>query len=302
MNLEETKPYLALLLLSIIIGFSYLFAKIGLEYVSPEDLLAHRFIFTFISMIILKLIGNKKSEIKKENIKYLILIGLLYPVFFFLFQTYGLIYISSSQAGVITATIPVFTLIIAAFYLKEKASLMQILGVLLSVAGIVYLQYINNTVGGGFSLKGVILILLSVLSITMQQIYIRKYKDMFSVFDMTLGIVIIGFILFTLLAVGKHIGNGTLKEFFVPLLNMNYFIAILYLSVLSTIGTTFLTVYALSKITAVKVSMANNFSTLPSILAGILVLNETFTLMHWIGAVAIVVGVVFVNCFASKNE
>jgi len=164
------------------------------------------------------------------------------------------------------------------------------------------LQYINNTVGGGFSLKGVILILLSVLSITMQQIYIRKYKDMFSVFDMTLGIVIIGFILFTLLAVGKHIGNGTLKEFFVPLLNMNYFIAILYLSVLSTIGTTFLTVYALSKITAVKVSMANNFSTLPSILAGILVLNETFTLMHWIGAVAIVAGVVFVNCFAPKNE
>ena len=83
---------------------------------------------------------------------------------------------------------------------------------------------------------------------------------------------------------------------------MNYFIAILYLSVLSTIGTTFLTVYALSKITAVKVSMANNFSTLPSILAGILVLNETFTLMHWIGAVAIVAGVVFVNCFAPKNE
>ena len=86
MNLEETKPYLALLLLSIIIGFSYLFANIGLEYVSPEDLLAHRFIFTFISMIILKLIGNKKSEIKKENIKYLILIGLMYPVFLFLFQ------------------------------------------------------------------------------------------------------------------------------------------------------------------------------------------------------------------------
>ena len=82
MNLEETKPYLALLLLSIIIGFSYLFAKIGLEYVSPEDLLAHRFIFTFISMIILKLIGNKKSEIKKENIKYLILIGLLYLISF----------------------------------------------------------------------------------------------------------------------------------------------------------------------------------------------------------------------------
>jgi len=48
--------------------------------------------------------------------------------------------------------------------------------------------------------------------------------------------------------------------------------------------------------------MANNFSTLPSILAGILVLNETFTLMHWIGAVAIVAGVVFVNCFAPKNE
>ena len=66
MKLEETKPYLALLLLSIIIGFSYLFAKIGLEYVSPEDLLAHRFIFTFISMIILKLIRNKKSEIKKK--------------------------------------------------------------------------------------------------------------------------------------------------------------------------------------------------------------------------------------------
>ena len=302
MKLEETKPYLALLLLSIIIGFSYLFAKIALEYTSPENLLAHRFIFTFICMLILKLIRNKKSEIKKENIKYLILMGLLYPVFFFLFQAYGLMSVSSSQAGIITATIPVFTLIIATFYLKEKATIMQVVGILFSVAGIVYLQYINNEVSGNFSLSGVILVLLSVLSITMQQIYIRKYKNMFSVFDMTYGVVVVGFIIFTILAISKNITDGSLKEFLFPITNINYLIAVLYLSVLSTVSVTFLTVYSLSKLTAVKVSMANNFSTLPSILAGIIVLNEPFTVMHWIGAIMIVLGVIMVSYFAPKEE
>ena len=210
--------------------------------------------------------------------------------------------VSSSQAGIITATIPVFTLIIATFYLKEKATIMQVVGILFSVAGIVYLQYINNEVSGNFSLSGVILVLLSVLSITMQQIYIRKYKNMFSVFDMTYGVVVVGFIIFTILAISKNITDGSLKEFLFPITNINYLIAVLYLSVLSTVSVTFLTVYSLSKLTAVKVSMANNFSTLPSILAGIIVLNEPFTVMHWIGAIMIVLGVIMVSYFAPKEE
>ncbi len=58
---------------------------------------------------------------------------------FFGFQIFGLVYIASSEAGIIQATIPIFTMIFSIIFLKERPSILQKLSILLSVAGVVYI-------------------------------------------------------------------------------------------------------------------------------------------------------------------
>ncbi|MGI6645486.1 MAG: EamA family transporter [Limnochordia bacterium] len=49
-------------------------------------------------------------------------LALLYPVLFFGLQTAGLVYATSVEGGIISATSPIFTLILATVFLKEKST------------------------------------------------------------------------------------------------------------------------------------------------------------------------------------
>jgi drug/metabolite transporter (DMT)-like permease len=55
---------------------------------------------------------------------------------YFLLNTYGMSLTSGVNASIISATLPLFTLMLAALYLKERISLSQWTGLLLGIAGV----------------------------------------------------------------------------------------------------------------------------------------------------------------------
>ncbi|MEH7342245.1 EamA family transporter [Priestia megaterium] len=82
--------------------------------------------------------------------------------------------------------------------------------------------------------------------------------------------------LYNVLAIGNHVIEGTTGEFFQPFSNIKFLLAILYLGILSSLGTSYLSNYALSKIAAAQMSVFSNVATLITIIAGVLFLNEAF--------------------------
>ncbi len=149
-NKSVYTAYFGLFFMTMIIGLSFLFVKVGLEYSNPIDLLAHRFsigLLTIIFLIVFKIIQVPQITIKK--LKTLLLLAVFFPVSFFLFQTYGMKYSSASEAGIIFAISPIVTLIFAQIFLKEKTTIMQKIGILLSVFGIIYI-IVNK---GNFSIN-----------------------------------------------------------------------------------------------------------------------------------------------------
>jgi len=86
------------------------------------------------------------------------------------------------------------------------------------------------------------------------------------------------------------------------LINSDFLVAILYLGVFSSLGTSFLSNYALSKIEASKMSVFNNLATLITIFAGVMILHETLQYFHIIGAAIIIIGVIGTNYFGNKKE
>lgn len=297
----QRKAYLAAIGYALIIGLSFMFVKVALTVASPIDTLAHRFSIAFISILIFMIFTKKRVKIGKQDIMRILPLALLYPLAFFTFQVLGLAQISSTEAGIIQAAIPVFTLILASVLLKEKSSHLQLFFVGLSVAGVIFMLSMSNGGANTGNLIGSGLILLSALAVSFYNIFARKLTRQYSLISLTYMMTFCGFVIFNGVAIGNHVMNQTLPQFFKPFLYGDFVIAIVYLGILSSLVTSYLSNYSLSILEASKMSVFSNLATFITILAGVIFLKEAFHLYHLIGGVSIVIGVIGTNYFGNKT-
>lgn len=296
---KEAWAYAGLTLMTLIIGFSFIFVKIALRHAPPSDLLAHRFTTATAGLIIYyAFYRRERPGIERKNILPLLALSLFYPLLLFGFQTLGLKYTSASEAGIISAVTPVITLILAFLFLKEKNTPLQILFVLLSVSGVVYIMYRNGmTAITGETMKGNMLILLSVISIAIYYILGRKANRYYNSMDITFFMSLTACVVFNLAAVVMHVKSGSLAHYFDAFKNPGFLWPILYLGILSTFLTSFLGNNALSVIPAAQVSIFNNFSPVISVFGGVFFLNESLHTWHIIGGIMVLAGIAGVNFF-----
>lgn len=296
------KAYFAAILYSFIIGFSFIFVKIALIEASPMDTLAHRFTIAFIIATIIILVKKIPVKVTMRDVWTILPLTMLYPAFFFTFQVFGLVYTSSSEAGIIQATIPIFTLILATFFLKEYSGSWQKASIFLSVAGVIFIFIMNGFNVEGYSVKGTVLILLSAFSASLYNVLARKLTKKYSLFTLTYVMTAFGFITFNGIAMTNHLVENSFASFFSPFLSMSFLASILYLGVLSSLCTSFLSNYALSKMEASKMSVFSNLATLITVIAGVIFLNETLQYYHIVGTIVILTGVVGTNYFGKKRS
>lgn len=296
------KAYIAAILNTLIIGFSFVFVKIALQSVNSLDMLAYRFTASFAAIMILVLFGRVKLNLRWKEVATIVPLAVLYPGLFFAFQTFGLVTVSASEAGIIQAAVPIFTMIFASYWLKEHSTGQQKIALLLSVSGLVYIFAMKGVNVGNTSLLGILLVFLSVLSLAGYNVAARKRTRKYGVMDVTFIMTSFGFVLFNSMAIFQHIAAGTAWNALQPLTDPMFLLSILYLGVLSTLMTAYLTNYALSKLEAVKVSVFTQLGTLVTMGAGVIILHESLQLYHLIGAGLIIVGVLGVNIPLRQRE
>ena len=299
----QRRAYIGLILVTIIIGLSFIFVKIGLRYSTAMDLLAHRFTAATISIIILWVLGFIKiPRFSFKKAKSLLLLSLFYPLLFFALQTFGLQHSTASEAGIVFATTPIITLIAASFFLKEKTTLLQKTGIVLSIAGIIYIVYFTGGIVGSTTLKGIFLLMLSVFVLVTYYVLGKVITSNFSAIEITVWMTFVAFIVFNGFSISDHIQSNTISQFFTPLLQVEFLWAVLYLGVLSSMVTAFLTNFALTHIPASQIAVFNNVSPLVSIAGGIIILNETLFTYHIIGGVLVLTGVAMTVIFNKKKD
>ena len=113
---------------------------------------------------------------------------------------------------------------------------------------------------------------------------------------------LLAFIVFNGFSVATHIQSDTLSQFFNPLVHREFLWAVLYLGVLSSMFTAFLTNFALAQVPASQIAVFNNLSPLVSIAGGILILGETLFTYHIIGGVLVLSGVAMTVFFKHKKR
>jgi drug/metabolite transporter (DMT)-like permease len=100
----------------------------------------------------------------------------------------------------------------------------------------------------------------------------------------------------------QHLAAGDFVQYVSLWTNVPFLLFTFYLGVFATLLTSFLSNYILSKIPASQMSVFANLSTVISIVAGAVILNETIYFYHWIGAFFIITGVIGTNAFKQKRD
>jgi len=290
-------PYLAGLIFSSIFGFSFLFTKEGLELMTPFHLLGFRFALAFISLSILRIAGIIKIDLKGKNIKMLMLLAVFQPGIYFICETTGMVYTTSSEAGIMIALIPIVVTLFSAVFLNEKTGLKQMFFILLSVGGVFFI-ILNR---GGTSLEGnyfgIFLLAIAVLAAAFYNIISRHLSLEFRPVEITYVMMGFGAFLFNLVALYQRDFN--ISGYFNILRDGRVLITIIYLGIFSSVVAFFMMNYTLSKITASQSAVFANFTTVVSILAGVFIRNEPFYKFQIVGAVLIIIGVWGTNYFTA---
>jgi drug/metabolite transporter (DMT)-like permease len=286
---------------TLITGLSFLFGKISLRYAAPIDILAYRFSAAFITLLLPVLLHWLPWKFSLLKLKKILPLAIFYPLLFFGLQTYGLEYATSAEAGIIFAAIPIFTTILATLILKEKTNLQQKICILLSVFGVIYIFKMNGAYLDLDNLKGIYLLLLSALSFAGYSIMARILTRDFSNVELSYYMITLSFVCYSLFSFLQHLLQGSLPMLLAPLRQPEFIVAILYLGILSTVVTSLMTNYVLSKVEASKMSVFGNLGTVISILAGVTILKEPIYTYHLIGSGLIILGVLGTNFFGDSK-
>lgn len=294
--------YLLATLHTLITGLSFLFSKTALKFASPMDVLAFRFTASFIAIMIPILFKKISVNFKGKNLYKICFLGLLYPIAFFGFQTFGLVHAASSEAGILQSITPILVMILSAVFLEEKSTLYQKASMLLSVLGVIYIFIMKGASVNFTEVLGITLLLLSSLSSAGYTVLNRITLREFSIIEISFMMTLLGFVVFNAVALVTHFWQGTLNQFFAPFQSLEFTISILYLGILSSLVTSLLNSCVLSKIDAAKMSVFGNLRTVIAIFAGVIFLKEQLFYYHIIGSLMIIAGVIGTNYTGKKEK
>lgn len=282
-----------------IFGLSYLFSKMALGIAEPLILLCVRFTVTFLVLNLLVLTRVLKLSLKGKKIWGPILLGILQPVLYFVLENYGLKYTTTSFTGIISSISPIFTAILGVFMLKEKPAWKQWLCILLSIAGVMMVSM--GSTGGENTWAGCLCLLAAYFTGSFYSILVRKMSNEFSAFELTYIMFTVGFIFFAALVFIQY-GGETPAMLLAAVSNWKFDVSCLYLGGAASVGAYMLANYSLARLPVTRSTIFGSFSTVVSVVSGIIIMHDPFTPVSALAFVIIMVGVWGVNRFAAKTE
>jgi len=195
MNKKLGRVYISLLLAMFFWSCTFVVFKFANQSFRPISIIFFRLNVAIIFLFSFAKIMKRLQPIQKEDIKWIFLLGFFEPFMYFLGESFGLTFVSSTIASVIVSTIPLFVPLAAFFIYREKITLLNIAGLLLSSIGVIMVVF-NSGDNGTVSLKGVLLMFFAVLSAIGYTMVVKKLTDKYNPITITAWQSMVGMLLF----------------------------------------------------------------------------------------------------------
>jgi drug/metabolite transporter (DMT)-like permease len=250
-------------------------------------------------MALLRMLKLIRINLKFSDYFSLLPLSLFQPILYFSAETIGIMLTSASYSGMIIAAIPIFVAILSALILREYPNRVQIVFIVASVAGVIFIVFMDNQAIEGVNSIGTLALLGAVLSAACYNIASRKASVVYTPIQTTWVMMVVGAIIFNFIALAQHFLSGSIAYYFSPLSDL--WISIIYLGVASSVGAFFLFNYVLSKVPATQGSVFVNMVTVVAIAGGVIFMGESIFWYHLIGTAAVILGIWGTNRYAAQQ-
>lgn len=128
--------YLAVVFAMVFWAFSFVWVKEVYIAYDPLTTVFFRLIIATLLMLIYGWFSKKLLKIERQDYRTFLLLAFFEPFLYFMGESFGLKYVSSTMGAIIIATIPLFSPIAASRFHGEKLSLRNFIGIILSFIGV----------------------------------------------------------------------------------------------------------------------------------------------------------------------
>jgi drug/metabolite transporter (DMT)-like permease len=284
------KPYLALVALALVWGFSFLLIKVGLHDMSPTVLMLIRAASGFAALAAYMLVTRRPllgDGWKRRIIPYAVL-AVTSGVIPWTLIALGEQSISSGLASILNATTPLWAAVLVTWLIpRDRPSALNYVGVLIGLVGVVILVLPDVTAKGfGASVAGAVVVLLASISYAISALYQRMKLRGFSVYEVSVGQL--G--LTALLAI--PVAAPSLPSWHLALPSTA---AVIALGVGGS-GLAYLLYYYINNtLGPVRATGVTILVPMTAVLWGVVLLGETLSLPIVVGMVVILAGIVLTN-------
>jgi drug/metabolite transporter (DMT)-like permease len=269
-----------------------------LEELSPINLTILRLFTTcgvFLGFVVV--FPKKFSPIKRKDIIPLFLLGFFGLVVYHLGLNYGELNISPSVASLIIATIPVFTVIFAMLFLKEKLTKKIAIGIPISLSGVMVIS-LTGTSRNPFDvtyLSAALAVLISAFVGAGYTIAGKKLLQRYSALSLTVYAFLFGS-----LGLLPFLSSSLITE--TTSLSWSGWGAVLFLAIFPTVIGYILWYVALEIKTASEISVFLYFIPVLSTIISYFLFKEEITWLFILGGILVIGGLIIVNVQKSTSE
>lgn len=273
-------------------------AKVTLQEFPTYSLAFLRFALASLFLAPFFFAETKKVKIDKKDIPKLTMIGILMITLNIAFFFTGIQKTTAINASVLTLIIPMLSVLLGWWFLKEKVYLINLAGIFAGLMGALIIIGLPRAIFGEVStqsLTGNFLIILACVVWVAGAVVSRKMLQKYSSLTVVAFAFLVGVLTFFPLAAFEYIENpGWVGR--VSLLGM---LGLLYMTMLSSVSAYFLFEWGLARTSVIMADLFQYIEPFVATTLAVLILSESLSVDFGIGAVLIAMGV-YLGTFAKE--
>jgi len=265
-------------------GVAYVWIKVVYKYYGPFTTIFLRLSISATILLLISAVFKKFERIRKEDYLLFFIFTIIDPLGYYICESVGLTHISALIGSIIISTIPVFSAVLGCFILRERLTLINIFGALLSFAGIGIMIF-KPDLSFAASPVGILLMFGAVGCAIFYSLVVKKLSDRYNILTLITIQNTCGAIYFLpLFLIFEY------HKFLSIVPNFELVSNILLLAVLGSTLAYIIYVLILKEIGIGKTNMFINLIPVFTLIASYFILGDIITLKNLIGISIVITG------------
>ncbi|HYW97027.1 MAG TPA: DMT family transporter [Bacteroidales bacterium] len=286
MESPKAAVYLSLVLTMLFWGLTFVFYKFAFESFRPITVIFLRLIISVPFIVLSARLLKKMEKVERSDLLYVLMLSAFEPFLYFMGESYGLTFVSSTMAAVIVATIPLIVPVAAFIVYRERLNLLNKIGLMVSFSGVLAVVF-SGEVQFGATLKGALLMFMAVFSAVGYAILVKRLTGKYNGFTITAYQNFFGIFMFLpfFLLVDFDTFRTTIPT-------LKAVIALVYLAVFGSSITFILFTRGVRELGASRANIFTNLIPVFAAVASFFLLNEAMPSLKIVGIVLVLIGLI----------